>query len=180
MNGSCLCTRTSLRSHDSFFYRWLFFFFLGILAGLIAARLSVTQMELALVELCNSLHLNHHSAVWPLLGSSAAFALLLVLLSQLPVARLFVFLAVAGKAFCTAYAYGVLFLLQQHGSFNHTSLFLIVHAALLLPAYYFLAFHCCRTRLDGRGWHWFQYRLLPVLLVFLYLFVVAFFERMVW
>ena len=180
MDGSCLYARTSLHSRDSFFYHWLIFFFLGVLAGLFAARLSVAQMDHALTELCGSLGFSRHAAVWPIFWSSAAFALLLVLLSQLPVAKFLIFLAVAGKSFCTAYAFGVFFLFQQQGYFDRMPLFLIVHAALLLPAYYLLALHCCRTRLDGRGWHWFKYRLLPVLLVFLYLFLIALLERMVW
>ena len=172
--------RAKVPGRDSFFYRWLLVYFVGVLAGLLAARWSVAQMGQALTTLGQSLFCDGHPAVWPLFWSSLGFGVLLVLLSQLPAAGVLLWLAVGAKAFCTAYVFGVCFSTQQTAALGRAPLRLIAHAALLLPAYYFLAYHCRRVPLGGRGRYWFQYRLLPVLLALAYLLLISFLEQMLW
>ena len=175
-----LYTRAKVPGRDSFFYRWLLIYFFGVLTGLMAARWSVAQMGQALTELGRSLFQEGHPAIWPLFWSSLGFGIFLVLLSQLSAAGLLLWLAVGAKAFCTAYVFGVCFSLQQVADLGRVPFCLIAHAALLLPAYYFLAYHCRRVSLRGRGRYWFRYRLLPILLTLAYLLLIAVLEQVLW
>lgn len=169
----------SPRQHaDHFFYCWLSFYFCGVLCGLLAARAACSGLASQLAVFCNHLCPDGRPPLFPMLWSSLLLLVLTVLFSQLPGAGFWLSCLVGTKAFCTAYVFGIFYLLRENAGFLTAAFFLALHAALFLPAFFFLGCHCHGLRLAGRGRYWFRYRILPVIGSFAYLFVVVWLESL--
>ena len=173
-----MCAKSGRRWQDErFFYIWISVYFLGAMAGILAARVCCAALGVGLIDFCGSIYGNGFAAR-PIFFSSALLFLLTILLSQLPGGAYWTLGLVGIKAFCTAFVFGIFYLWRQFSGLHIAPLFLAVHSLLLLPAFYFLVCHCRRVRLSGRGRYWFRYRLLPVGLAFLYLLIVVWLEQL--
>ncbi len=158
---------------DRFLCAWLASFSVGAVVGLAAVRVSARSMSEGFPDLCRAAFAGGRFPLWPMLAGVTFFFLLIVLCSQLPGGGLWVRLLTGAKAFCTAYVYGVFYLVRSVSGLGAALLPLAVHTVLSLPALYSLSFHCLRFRLWGRGLHWFRYRTLPPALLYAYLLALT-------
>ncbi len=161
----------AVRQPNTFFRRFLTCYCLGTLLGLLAARAAWTAMGGSLEAMCGGVDLAGRGARLALLRSGALSFLVVLLLSQLSGRAFWLMTFVVGKAFGTAYVFGVLYLVQRGRSLGWFQW--AVHTALILPVFYGLLWHCQRGRLGGSGRYWAYHRLLPVLLAFGYLLLAA-------
>lgn len=183
MNYTGTVVRAGVRRADSFFGSWLIAFAAGIFLGLLAARASCAAIGDTLLLFCSDVCPDGYPAALPLFLSAVLFCLVTVLLSQLPGSACWITLLAGFKAFCTAFVFGVFYVLQQQTDLGPAVLAFSIHMLLLFPAFYYLASHCQGLRLSGSGRYWFRYRVLPVLLTFGYLLLSfwlesALFERL--
>lgn len=169
--------RTRKRCMELFFYMWMALYFLGSAAGLLAGRAALLANETALSSFCARLYTDGAVVYGPLFGASACFLLLTVLLSQLPWGRRLSMLLVPIKAFSTAYVFSIFYLLREQASVSLAVAAVALHAVFFLPAFYFLCVHCGRGSLAGKGPYWFRYRIVPILLTFVYLLLATLLER---
>lgn len=169
--------RTQKRCMELFFYKWMVLYFAGSASGLLAGRAALLANETALSSFCSKLYADYAVVFGPLFGASACFLLLTVLLSQLPGGRFLPLFLVPVKAFSTAYVFSIFYLLREQTAISAAVAAVALHAVFFLPAFYFLCVHCSRGSLAGRGPFWLRYRILPILLTFVYLFLATLLER---
>lgn len=180
MNEIFIQDRHTSRRTDRFFYLWFSFCLLGIIFGISAAAVCFSNCRDWLSEFCTDIFCSGFPAPQPLFFCSVLLLLVTVLSSQLPGGRIWLSLLIVWKAFSIAYVFGILYLLQQDGNFLPSAFSIVFHSFLLLPAFYFLTYHCYGVRLFGRGRYWFRYRILPVFLIFLYVLLAVWVEQMLW
>ena len=154
---------------DSFFYGWLFSYGAGVLLGLLAVQASRSSIGDEMVMLCRSACPGGRLQAGPLFASSICFFLLTILFSQLSGGFGWTLFLTGFKAFCTAYVFGVFYVLQQQLNLQKAVLSLAIHTVFLLPALFELTRRCSTIRLHGKGRFWFRYRICPLLLLFGYL-----------
>lgn len=173
MNHTHVNPRARSRSANHFFYIWLLSYFCGTLLGIYAANMSYAQESDTFRIFCNEITVAHS-----LLLSAIFLVALIILLSNLPANRFSIPLLFAAKAFSTAFVFGILYLLKSQTDSAASCLVIALHALLMLPAYYFIAWHCSQFQLFGRGLIWFRYRLMPVILAILYIVLAVSLERL--
>ena len=161
MHRAYAAARPMERQRDSLFHCFLICYPAGALAGILASRISWRSAGAVLLHLGDSLVLAGREAQLSLFRSSCFLLLLIILLSQLSGRAFWLSALICGKAFCSAYVAGILYLCRS-GEFLHWAL----HTALTLPLYCGLTWYCWADRLSVGRRRSSRIRLLPMLLAF--------------
>lgn len=170
---ACMLSVDSFDSKQTgqFMYFWIGCYLVGSISGLLSALYSFTYYEFSHFTVIASSDRGPFSFC-ALFVSSLILLGLTVLISQLPGRRFLIMLLVLFKAFSLAFTFGLLYLLHFETQSFFSASALALHSFFVLPVFYFMARHCCCFQLLGRGRYWFRYRIGPILLAFLVLFLL--------